>query len=223
AGSAGPAVEVLLGKGDGSFQPNHPILSVGQIPLSVVAGDCDRKGSRVLVTANSQGTLSVLLGNGDGSFRPRVDLAVGAAPRAVAGGDVQRDGRLDAASAHTLSNTVSVLLGHGNGTFATPLVFAVSGPQFTPSSMAVGDVNGDGRTDLVINSIGGEDSVVSQLGVLLGNGDGTFQAPILNSPEVGEEDADVSLGDFNNDGRLDAAVGGEAALPDGLAVFNGNG
>src|SRR5262249_15863088 len=88
--------------------------------------------------------------------------------------------------------------------------------------MAVGDVNGDGRADLVINSIGGEDSVVSQLGVLLGNGDGTFGGPIFNSPQGGEE-GDVALGDFNNDGRLDAAVGGEAALPDGLALFNGNG
>ena len=79
--SANPAVEVLLGKGDGSFQPNHQILSVGQTPLSVAVGDFDHNGALDLVTANSNGTLSVLLGNGDGSFRPRIDLAVGAAPR----------------------------------------------------------------------------------------------------------------------------------------------
>ena len=78
---ANPAVEVLLGKGDGSFQPNHLILPVGQIPLSVAAGDFDHNGALDLVTANSNGTVSVLLGNGGGSFRPRVDLAVGAAPR----------------------------------------------------------------------------------------------------------------------------------------------
>ena len=54
AGPAGPAVEVLLGKGDGSFQPNHLILSVGQTPLSVAAGDFDRNGALDLVTANSQ-------------------------------------------------------------------------------------------------------------------------------------------------------------------------
>ena len=224
SGPAGPAVEVLLGKGDGSFQPNHQILSVGQTPLSVAVGDFDHNGALDLVTANSQGTLSVLLGNGDGSFRPRVDLAVGAAPRAVAVGDFNGDGRLDVATAQQLSNTVSVLLGHGDGTFARPLVFAASGQDFTftPSSIAVGDVNGDGRSDLVINLIGGEDSVVSQLGVLLGNGNGTFQAPILQSPGTGG-DGDVALGDFNNDGRLDAAVGGQAALPDGLTVFTGNG
>jgi hypothetical protein len=220
---ANPAVEVMLGKGDGSFQPNHQILPVGQTPLSLAVGDFDRNGALDLVTANSSsGTLSVLMGNSDGTFRPHIDLAVGAAPRAVAVGDFNGDGLPDVVTAQQLSNTVSVLLGHGNGTFAQPLVFAASRQDFTPSSIAVGDMNGDGRADLVINSIGGEDSVVSQLGVLLGHGDGTFGAPILNSPE-GADDGDVVLGDFNNDGHIDAAVGGEAALPDGLSVFNGNG
>src|SRR4029077_9203691 len=81
----------------------------------------------------------------------------------------------------------------------------------------------DGRADLVVNLIGGEDSVVSQLGVLLGNGDGTFRAPILQSPDTSGGGGDVALGDFNHDGRLDVAVGGHAALPDGLTVFTGNG
>ena len=59
--------------------------------------------------------------------------------------------------------------------------------------------------------------------MLLGNGDGTFQAPILGAAQPGGN-GDVALGDFNNDGRLDAAVGGQAALPDGhLSVFTGNG
>jgi hypothetical protein len=221
---ASPAVEVLLGKGDGSFQPNHLILPVGPVPLSLAAGDFDHNGALDLVTANSNGTVSLLRGNGGGSFQPRVDVTVGGVPRAVAVGDFNGDGRLDVAVAKQLSETVSILLGNGNGTFAPPQVFAARGTDstFTPSSLVVGDVNGDGRADLVVNLVGGEDSTVSQLGVLLGHGDGTFGAPVLNSPQGGE-DGDVALGDFNHDGRLDVAVGGHAALPDGLAVFTGNG
>src|SRR5262245_51299719 len=79
-GAAGPAVEVLLGKGDGSFQSNHLLLPVGQTPFSVAAGDFDRNGTLDLVTANSNGTVSVLLGNGGGYLRPRVDLTVGPGP-----------------------------------------------------------------------------------------------------------------------------------------------
>ena len=119
--SGNSAVEVMLGKGDGSFQPNHKLLSVGQGAVSVAVGDFDRNGALDLVTANiTSGTLSLLLGNGDGTFRPRVDLAVGANPRAVAVGDFNGDGLPDVATAKQLSNTVSVLLGQGNGTFGRP-------------------------------------------------------------------------------------------------------
>ena len=165
----------------------------------------------------------MLLGNGDGSFRPRVDLAVGGAPRAVAVGDFNGDGLLDVVTAQQLNDTVSVLLGHGDGTFARPLVFAASGQDFTPSSLAVGDVNGDGRPDLVIKSISFLDSDAFQVGVLLGNGDGTFQAPLLGAAQPGGS-GDLALGDFNNDGRMDAAVADQLGAPSGnLSVFAGNG
>ena len=223
AGPSGPAVEVLLGKGDGSFQPNHLILPVGQIPLSVAAGDFDGNGALDLVTANSQGTVSVLLGNGDGTFRPRVDLAVGAAPSAVAVGDFNGDGRLDVVTAQQLTDTVCVLLGHGDGTFARPLVFAASGQNFTPQSMALGDVNGDGKLDLVIKSVYFLDSDAFQVGVLLGRGDGTFQAPLLSAAQP-DGSGDLALGDFNNDGRLDVAVADQLGASTGnLSVFAGNG
>src|SRR5262249_20052579 len=223
AGPAGPAVEVLLGKGDGSFQPNHEILSVGQTPLSVAVGDFDRNGALDLVTANSQGTLSVLLGNGGGSFRPRIDLAVGGSPHSVAVGDFNGDGRLDVVTTQQLTDTASVLLGHGDGTFAPALVFAASGQDFTPQSLALGDVNGDGKLDLAIKSVSFLESDAFQVGVLLGRGDGTFQAPLLGAAQP-DGSGDLALGDFNNDGRLDAAVADQlGALSGNLSVFAGNG
>jgi hypothetical protein len=224
SGGTNPAVEVLLGNGDGSFQPNHRILSVGQAALSMAAGDFDGNGALDLVTANgSSGTVSLLLGNGDGTFQPRTDLTIGAAPRAVAVGDFNGDGRLDVVAAQQLTDTVSVLLGNGNGTFARPLVFAASGADFTPDSMVVADVNGDRKLDLAIKSLSFLESDAFQVGVLLGRGDGTFQAPLLGAAQP-DGSGDLALGDFNNDGLIDAAVADELGTASGnLSVFAGNG
>src|SRR5262249_33696473 len=102
-------------------------------------------------------------------------------------------------------------------------VFTASGQNFTPSSMVVSDVNRDGRADLVINSISFLDSDAFQVGVLLGNGDGTFQAPLLGAAQPGRS-GDLALGDFNNDGRIAAAVADGLGAPSGnLSVFAGNG
>src|SRR5262249_57262044 len=104
-----------------------------------------------------------------------------------------------------VTDAVSVLLGQGNGTFARPLVFTASGANFTPESLAVGDVNRDGKLDLTIKSVSFLDSDAFQVGVLLGHGDGTFQAPLLSGAQPGGS-GDLALGDFNNDGRPDVAV-----------------
>ncbi len=126
-------------------------------------------------------------------------------------------------AAQQLTDTVSVLLGNGNGTFTRPLVFTASGQNFTPSSLAVADVNGDGKLDLAIKSVSFLDSDAFQVGVLLGNGDGTFKGPIL-APAQPDGSGDLALGDFNNDGRIDAAVADQlGALTGDLSVFFGNG
>ena len=121
--------------------------------------------------ANEQsGTVSVLLGNGDGTFQAQQTFATGYAPVSLALGDVNGDGKPDLAVANDYSGTVSVLLGNGDGTFQgqTQQTFATGG---SPESVALADLTGDGKSDLVVAN-----DADNNVSVLLGNGNGTFQA-----------------------------------------------
>src|SRR5262249_42079074 len=101
------------------------------------------------------------------SLSPVVSYPAGANPQAVVTADFNGDGRLDLATANVGDSTVSVLRGNANGTFQSAQTSATG---TGPASVAVGDFNADGKLDVV--TANGND-----LSVLLGNGDGTFQAP----------------------------------------------
>jgi hypothetical protein len=106
------SVSVLLGNGDGTFQPRQN-FATGVGPESVAIGDLDGDGTPDLATANSNfsaSSVSVLLGNGDGTFQTRQDFATGLRPASVAIGDLDGDGTPDLAVANSNSNSVSVLL-----------------------------------------------------------------------------------------------------------------
>src|SRR6266478_4324528 len=135
-------------------------------------------------------------------------------PSGIAVGDFNGDGKADLAVVNFGDWNVYVLLGNGDGTFqAARSVYFASGGGF-PWSIAKGDFNGDGKLDLVVSNYGD-----NSLSVLLGNGDGTFQAPLTAT--VGTNPAQVTVGDFNGDGKLDLAV---ANLNDNtLSVLLGNG
>ncbi len=207
-------LSLLLGNGDGTFRP-AVTLDAGSSPQGLVVGDFNGDGRPDLAVANNfgpNGTVSVFLGNGDGTFRPRAAFAVGpqTAPVKVAVGDFNRDGRLDLVTVNRTGNnaaSVSLLLGNGDGTFGAATTSAL-GQVGGGTDLAVGDVNGDGKLDVVATSL-------RALAVLIGNGDGTFQAPAV---EAHSPLTSVVLGDLNRDGKLDLVLGGND-----LRVRLGNG
>jgi hypothetical protein len=137
---------VLLGNGDGSFQPAQD-FSTGAAPGSVAVADMNGDGNPDLITANrSADTASVLLGNGDGTLQSTQDFATGSAPNSVVAADVNDDGYPDLITANLYDDTVSVLHGNGNGTFQSKQDSATGSAPFC---LAVADLNGDGHPDLI--------------------------------------------------------------------------
>ena len=123
---------MLLGNGDGTFQP-QVTYAVGLAPVALVTGDFTGDGRTDLAVANhGSNDVSVLLGNGDGTFQPQVTYAVGSEPDALVTGDFNGDGRTDLAVANFGSNDVSVLLGNGDGTFQPQVTYAVGSRASRP-------------------------------------------------------------------------------------------
>jgi len=213
-------VGVLLGNGDGTFQTAVPYGSGGYDADSVVVADVNGDGKPDLVVTNrcadancQNGTVAVLLANGDGTFQTAVAYSSGGwYTSLVAVADVNGDGKPDLAVANTCiesssncpNGAVGVLLGNGDGTFQTAVNYG-SGGWYT-YSVAVADVNGDGKADLLLANefpIGDYDD--GEAAVLLGNGDGTFQtaATYLSG---GSAATSVAVADVNGDGKPDLVV-----------------
>ena len=205
-------VTVLLGLGNGSFQPGVS-YAVGSLPERVLVADFDGDGNLDLVVANTgSGTVSVLLGNGDGTFRVQVAYAC-SSPVGLGVMDLNHDGFADIVAGDYYSNTVSVLLGNGDGTFRSAVTYATGS---TPQTLAEGDFDGDGNVDLAVGNEG-----AGTVGILLGNGDGTFRAQVTYP--VGRQPMGVQVGDFNRDGLDDLAVSNQGDGTVSVLLGNGDG
>ncbi len=210
-------VSIMLGVGDGTFQP-AVAFQVGSGPTSVATADVNGDGKLDLVVTNfNSNTVSVLLGNGDGTFGAAASYKTGNGPEAVAVGDFNGDKKLDLVVVNETDSSISILLGNGDGTFQSQMTY-LTGTEAN-SAVAVGDFNGDRKLDLAV-----ADSPSGQMSVLLGNGDGTFQP--FKTYAVGTNPFSIVAADFNGDGKLDLALTSplvQNTPGDVVSVLMGNG
>lgn len=224
---------VLLGNGDGTLRPAVLYPSGGVAAWSIAAADVDRDGNADLLVANeSSDTVGVLVGNGDGTFQRAVTYGSGGgSPRFVAAADVNRDGNPDLAVANrcgvfagcSANGGVGVLLGNGDGSFQPAVGYAGG---IGPSSVVVADVTRDGQPDIVAaHPCNGNDCGVGSASVLVGHGDGTFDAATTYSAK-GLGTRSVAVGDVNGDTTPDLLAINLCAAPcaqGAVAVLLGNG
>lgn len=221
------SVSILLGKGDGTFQSaiDYPVGPGGSNEFYEVAvADFNGDGKLDLAVSDYNGNdVSVLLGNGDGTFQTAVNYSAGTNPTSVAVADLNGDGNLDLVVSNQTcpggacgTAVVSVLLGNGDGTFQSHLDY----PAGVDANWVVAaDFNRDGKLDLAVaNGQSSCPGCQSGFSILLGNGDGTFQAPVTYYGATNPDS--IATADFNGDGKLDLL------LVDNLGLFfliTGNG
>jgi len=177
------------------------IYSTGSNPRGLVVADFNGDGKPdVAVINEGSGSVSILLGNGDGTFHHGRSLDIGGSadiiPWSIAAGDFNSDGKVDLVVANGVS--VDVHLGKGDGTFGD----AMTVPGLVGGAL-VADVNLDGKLD-----------IISGNSVALGNGDGTFQSPLV----IGLPAATL-VADFNGDGKPDMLSDTEVRLGNGDGTF----
>ena len=135
-------------------------------------------------------------------FGPATAYPAGTNPVGAITGDFNGDGKPDVAVLNAGSNNVSILLNNGDGTFQPAKDFDLGNSM---SSIFIGDFNGDGKLDLALFRSGNSATADNgEVRILLGNGDGTFQAPVVTT--LTPAAANLNVGDFDGDKRADLVV-----------------
>lgn len=192
-GGAGPKLEVALGNGNGTFQPQQ-VYDSGREPSAITAGDFNSDGIPDLLVSNADlSQYSLWFGNGDGTFRLGLTGTLpGFASFQVLSADFNHDGKLDLANQDDYPPAVYIQLGNGDGTFGAPLTYSLDESPI----MTLGDSNLDGNLDFVVTT-------GNRLLSFLGNGDGSLALTAVYSEG---RPSSAAIGDITGDGIPDLVV-----------------
>ena len=204
---------MLLGNGDGTFQPAQNFGTVANGVYALAVADVNGDGKLDVITSNGP-SVSIFLGNGDGAFQATSPLTIpiSSSTQGIATGDLNGDGKVDIVVASPSANQVSVLLGNGDGTFGSPQTYSVGR---NPYGVVVGDFNGDGKLD-VATANETDDTIT----ILNGNGDGSSKGPNLGRVSV----CNLDICGMAHNGNLDLVETGTiAGEPNVLVAMNQGG
>ena len=203
---------VVRNLGDGSYGPPARYTSA-KAPLDIVVGDWNADGRPDVAVPNTgdywEGTsISVYRQQIDGTFTAGQQFTCGAGPIGLAAADFDGDSDIDIAVARYgylgQGTTIALLRNNGSGSFLAPVNTTVAS---SPHKLATGDLNGDGRADLVVAHESANSGIGGRITVLLNNGAGGFVAPVLYptglTNYVGDFYPSVALTDADHDGDLD--------------------
>src|SRR5262249_41956217 len=221
-------VSLLLGNGDGTFQPAINLAS-NDYPQGIVAGGFNGDHQTDLAVSNFlniDASVNVFIGNGDGTLRSADQYVLTGDPASIAAGDFNGDGHQDlVTTAETRSNSsdgldanASVLLGNGNGSFQSPVETELGGGA---GEISIADLNRDGHLDLA-TFIRPNVFAKPSLKIFSGLGDGTFGSGVsVDDPSF--RDSFVTIADLNTDGIPDLLVLGSTPQAAHVWLGQGNG
>jgi hypothetical protein len=230
--NASNTISILFSNGNGTFQAAKTV-TVGNNPIGLAAGDFGNGKIDIAVANTKDNTVTILLGDGTGNFTTAQTLAVGATPIGIGVGKFNKSSsKVDlvvlnsdyVGTDNCAASSVQIFTGTGTGTFNTTGTTLATGG--CPFGGAIGDL-GNGSLDIVVsNSLGNNATTNGNVGVIVGNGDGTFKSQVTYT--VGTRPNAVAIADFGT-GHPDVAVGNDGAKNSGgnggiyLLLGNGDG
>ncbi|MFL5752718.1 MAG: T9SS type A sorting domain-containing protein [Bacteroidia bacterium] len=209
------SIFVMMGNGNGTFQP-YTAYAAGGYPSRIYSRDINGDGFPDLLEADQYGVV-VLMGQANGTFLPAITYSTGGSCDDLCIADCDNDGILDVVSTTLITSTyseINFLKGNGNGTFASSTtVSSMNYPYNFIAGITSGDLDGDGKTDLVVAN---SSNSVHRVEVYSGNGNGTFTTPVYYPTSYNP--FYIYLSDMDNDGIKDIVT----EEGNGFTVLKGN-